>query len=88
MIESQKSHMSIQYRMQFWVLLEKLSGLSQYMTLKNTSDNVIKKVLICLENGDIEKAAMILQKAKKRMLPVPEVTQLEALIGTNVNPLN
>lgn len=59
MIESQKSHMSIQYRMQFWVLLEKLSGLSQYMTLKNTSDNVIKRVLICLENGDIEKAAMI-----------------------------
>ena len=88
MIESQKSYKSIQYNMQFWVFLEKMNQVKQYLSLKKGREDFLRKVLICLENDDKDKAVTYLQRAKKRMLTGPEMTQLEALIYPEVSRLN
>lgn len=88
MIESQKSYRSIQYKMQFWIFLEKMNQVTQYLSLKRTREDLFKKVLICLENDDMDRAVTYLQRAKKRMLTGPEITQLEALIYPEVSRLN
>ena len=88
MIESQKSYRSIQYKMQFWIFLEKMNQVTQYLSMKRTREDHFKKVLICLENDDMEKAVTYLQRAKKRMLTGPEMAQLEALIYPEVSRLN
>lgn len=84
MVGSQKSLISLQYNVGFWVFVERAKCIYNPLRLVNMSSDVVKKAMICLENDDVHKAVWYLNKAKKLIPDHPEVLVLDNIIQMRI----
>lgn len=71
---------SLQYNMQFWMFVEKVTDLYHVMTPKQKLTNAIRKAMISLENDDLDSAVEFYNKACSDAPECPEVLQLKDVI--------
>jgi hypothetical protein len=71
---------SLQYNMQFWMFVEKVTDLYHIMTPKQRLLNTVRKAMVSLENDDMDRAVEFYKKASSSAPECPEVLQLKDVI--------